>query len=495
MSNTRLSILSVLLLIILPMLIFWRAQQYDFVNWDDDLYVYNNPMVRSFEPDNVKAWFTKPYIGMYVPLTLASYALDDMLYGVSAQGYHRTGLILHIINGVLVFLLLRRMFGCVVAPLAGALLFSLHPVQVESVIWISQRKSLLFSFFFLLGLFTWSGSPGKVEGEKRRLFWGTVLFVAAILSKITAVVIPLVYFSYDYFFEKQRLARRSAWYLAFLILAAVLGIVTLALYPDVLRVGDMAAIKAHAAHQLSALALYLQLIVWPSDLDLFYAVPPAVAGNLLGLLTVGGVLLFLMGVFLSVRWKMTIGFWGCWTLFFLVPVCSLFRVPVGDRHLYMPLVGMIGLLLMILKSRPRLAAALLFAAVMACAPISYARTAVWQNGGTLWESVKVRGDFYYRIGVHMARHYEDAGESEKAIAVYRKVIDAHWKYLPYAHINLYGLYRDQGDFAGAQELALRFKMEFGNDFDLESIYTTLLTLKPDPQKVRSYLHGLFGDNV
>lgn len=98
-----------LVLIIVVLSVFGQVQNFEFVNWDDDLYVYANESIRSFELDNIRRWFTKPYVKSYVPLPMVSFALDYQLYGNDAGGYHRTSLIIHIVNVLLVYALLTSL--------------------------------------------------------------------------------------------------------------------------------------------------------------------------------------------------------------------------------------------------------------------------------------------------------------------------------------------------------------------------------------------------
>ncbi|MBI4549401.1 MAG: hypothetical protein HY714_00545, partial [Candidatus Omnitrophica bacterium] len=154
------------LLAALVFLFFSPVLSFDFVNWDDDVYVYDNPSIRGFEPANLRRWFTRPQVRLYVPATMMSYAADYALHGNRAGGFHATNLALHLANSLLAFWILFSVSGNAWASFLGALLFALHPAQIEPVAWISERKSLLSAFFSLGAFVLFMRPPGRAGLER-----------------------------------------------------------------------------------------------------------------------------------------------------------------------------------------------------------------------------------------------------------------------------------------------------------------------------------------
>ena len=153
MSDLKRKVLSldsclILILIICTFLVYFGVLDNNFlVNWDDDKYVTANPHIQSFNVGNLKKIFTNYYVGNYAPLQMLSYMFDFQIWGSEPFGFLLHNLCLHSLNGGLLYLLLRALKASPLAAFLGALLFLVHPVQVESVAWISQRKNLLAMFF------------------------------------------------------------------------------------------------------------------------------------------------------------------------------------------------------------------------------------------------------------------------------------------------------------------------------------------------------------
>ena len=120
-----------------------------FVNWDDDSYVVNNTSISSVSAANLQSIFSSFFVGHYQPLTILSYALDHHFYKLNPLGYHLTNLILHLLNSLLVLYLIYLLSGNIGVSFITAILFGIHPLHVESVAWVSERKDVLYSFFFL----------------------------------------------------------------------------------------------------------------------------------------------------------------------------------------------------------------------------------------------------------------------------------------------------------------------------------------------------------
>src|SRR3972149_4513570 len=262
-------------------LLFMPALPAGFVNWDDSAYVFENVHLRSFD---LKWAFSAVVVGNWLPLTLLSYSLDYSIWGYSPFGYHLTNNILHAANTGLVFLLGLRLasarkmtvFASVALALSSALLFGLHPLRVESVAWVSERKDVLCAFFFLLAILSYLRYASDLK--KGWYLSSLVLFVLALMSKPMAVTLPLVLLIID-FYPLERLGRsfRRAVLekVPFFILSAAAAVV--AFYAPRLE-GALSSIhtspfRMRAPGALAPPGFYVFKSVFPSGPSPFYPLP------------------------------------------------------------------------------------------------------------------------------------------------------------------------------------------------------------------------------
>ncbi len=202
------------------LLVYLPALQYGFVNWDDNLYVYENPHIRSFSWALVKWAFTEPYAANWHPVTWFSHAFDRLLWGLNPLGHHLTSIILHAANSFLVVFVAVNIVrladrtlstrGLIACGVATGVLFGVHPLHVESVAWVAERKDLLCALFFLSSLLSYikyATGAGNVRHEPslsaglrdRWYLLSLLLFVLALLSKPMAVSLPLVLLIMDWY--------------------------------------------------------------------------------------------------------------------------------------------------------------------------------------------------------------------------------------------------------------------------------------------------------
>src|SRR5258705_12333906 len=186
-----------LLLTGLSLAVFSQTIHYNFVNFDDDIYVYNAPAIRAgLTLKGIAAAFTSPHAGIWHPLTTLSHMLDCGLYGLIPGGHHATNVVLHTIAALLLFRVLRQMTGAFWKSAIVAALFAVHPLHVESVAWISERKDVLSAVFFFLML----GAYNRYvhSASVTRYLMVVVLFAAGLMSKPMLVSAPIVLLLLDY---------------------------------------------------------------------------------------------------------------------------------------------------------------------------------------------------------------------------------------------------------------------------------------------------------
>jgi len=149
-------LLAILLLVILGTCSFANSLRNPLLNWDDQVYIQDNPYIRTFSWSNLKALFTQPYFKNYAPIHILSYQLDYHLFRLRPEGYRMVNILLHIINSILVFFLIMEWYHTFEASLIAAAIYAVHTIHVESVVWLSQRKDVLSAFFFLLSLYAYT---------------------------------------------------------------------------------------------------------------------------------------------------------------------------------------------------------------------------------------------------------------------------------------------------------------------------------------------------
>jgi len=182
-----------LLLCALVALAYWPVRAYDFVNWDDTWYVVRNPYLGSWELSNLKAIATDVINRNYAPLTIFTYLVERTLFGLEPAGYHIVNVLLHAVNAVLVFVLISQLTHDRAAAWATAALFAVHPVQIESVAWVSSMKGLLCGTFILAHLIC----RLRPQRTTRADVWGFIFFLLALFSKALTVVVPAIVLLYD----------------------------------------------------------------------------------------------------------------------------------------------------------------------------------------------------------------------------------------------------------------------------------------------------------
>lgn len=392
----------VLLLVIASLAVFGPSLGHDFlVNWDDPGYVTKNEAIRAITIANLEKVFTTFYVGNYAPLQMVSYMVDHALWGLKPAGFIFGNIFCHTLAGVLFYALLRRFSFSVGAALFAALLFLLHPVQVESVVWISQRKNVLAMVFYLLS-FHFYLDWFRREGRGRSAYVLSLgAFAAALLVKSVVVVLPLTLLLHDHCFPAER---RQGKFLAdklpFLLSALAVGYLAMlsqsAEYAGGGRTGfPGGSMGAAVLTMLPVYVTYLRMIVWPAGLSVVYAPPirtspdPEVLGAALILLALAAGAVWLH------RRNRGLFFWLAAIPVGLLPVSQI--VPLvtlmNDRYLYFPMLGVAacgGYLLETIRSRAnsgkRMAATVAGALlVIVCGALSLNRAGVWQNSYLLWK--------------------------------------------------------------------------------------------------------------
>ncbi len=453
--------------IALTFLAFLPALSADFVNWDDNDYVTNNEMIRSFS--SFGKFFTTTVQGNYHPLTMISLAVNYAISGESAFSYHLFNVLFHLVNVFLVYrFILALCPGSVFIAFATAILFGIHPMHVESVAWVSERKDVLYSLFFLLGLISYLK---YIDRGSKKAFWMTVLcFVLSLLSKPAAIVFPGVLFLLDFFRQRKWSFSLIVEKLPFFLLAVGLLLVTLLEQEAVGAVAEegMYDFGTRAFFPFYGYMMYIVKLFWPVGLTNFYPFLPLnaslPAAYLLSPLVFVGSVVLCWATWRRYR-EITFGF-GFY-FFNLVLVLQFFLIGsaiIAERYTYLPYVGLFFIIGWVIDRIIKLigfsAYGLILAVSLFLSFLTYQRAGVWKNSETLWDSA-IANHPSSKAYVNRAFLYQKAGEYEKAIDLYNKSTKLNVK--------------DKGVYANLGHIYYTQKKD---DLALAN-FNTALNLKPD----------------
>lgn len=361
---------------------------------DDIGLIGKDPLLGSLSPANIGAIFRSRQGPNYVPITELSLAIDGTLSGRSPVAHHVTNVVLHTGCALVVYAILRRLRLAPLAALLTAALWAVHPLQVESVAWISERKNVLSGLFFFAAFLVYLELSDRPRGRVYLAF--LTLYVLALLSKMNTMVLPALCLAYEVTW-RHRLRWRDGLAMAPpLVLAALVGWYNLAGNP-IHGEGWWGGSRIVTWLSSSVVVFrHLGNVLLPLDLRPAYEVPlrgtpldPAVLASLLGLVGLAAV-----AVFLAVRRRREV-FWMLWFGITLLPMLNVvvpFRSMMNDRFLYLALVGPLALVAFMLDAAARApaarrgAAAAAGIAVVACAVLSIRQVEIWSDPLSLWKS-------------------------------------------------------------------------------------------------------------
>ncbi len=440
--------------------VFGQTLQHGFVNLDDPEYVYENQHVFNGLDGAEIGWaFRSFHAANWHPLTWLSHMLDCEFYGASASsagGHHASSVLLHAAAAMILFLLLRRMTGAIWPSALAAAVFAVHPLRVESVAWVAERKDVLSGLFFVLTLWAYVAYADRPFSWLR---YGLValLYALGLMAKPMLVTLPLVLVLLDYWplgrfapsgrGEKGEKGANVAppgrlllEKLPLLALAAASCVVTLSAQGVAIIEFDKLSLDQRVANAVVSLAAYLGQFFYPNParLAVFYPYPDSlplweVAGALaiLALVSVGVILARRKYPFLIVGWL--------WYLGMMVPVIGLVQVglqAMADRYTYLPMIGVTIALVWFLASlaerRPwgrmalGIAGPLAVVVLMGCA---WLQTSYWRNSETLWTHALKCNPRSPLAHVNLGRWWTDQGKPDLALKEYRAALDIDPNYI------------------------------------------------------------------
>jgi len=421
-------------------LVYGQAGWFDFVNYDDSGYVSENMYVQTgFTLDGIAWAFTSSYTSNWHPLTWLSLMLDTEIWGTGPGGYHVTNVLLHAINAVLMLLVLKRMTGSLWKSGLVAALFALHPLHVESVAWISERKDVLSGMFWLLTMWAY---VVYVDSEKKRWYLLTLcLLVAGLMAKPMLVSLPLVLLLLDYWplgrYESDRATKTSLWLTARRLTAEKIpllivtgGFCVVAFLTQQARGGMMPAyaftLPERIGNGLLSYAKYAGKMIWPEHLAMMYPHPGkdySVPGAVLAAAAISGISLLVIRVarkrgYLAAGWL--------WYLITLVPVIGLVQIgtqAMADRYTYIPLTGLFiaivwasAELSMKWRHGKSILATIAILVIGALSVRTYYQTRHWRDSIALFENALAVTENNYVAHYLIAETLRKQGKMDQAIA-------------------------------------------------------------------------------
>lgn len=388
----------VLVLFVVLLLIYGLSLQNDFVNYDDEGFIMNNKIVTNSWPETLPQAFSQTFGYLYIPLTIVSWQVTYHIFGMESFWFHLTDLMIHACNCILVFWILSRLTKQNTLAALAALVFAIHPLNVEAVAWASSRKDILSAFFAFLSFATYINA--SESGERKWLWRSAAFYVVGLFTKIAIFPLPLVLMAYDWY-QGKSLVHVTAWKQKWMFFVPMFIFILVAA-----KSGDpiLPSLGVTTAGLLGArsLTLLLELFFWPQLLSplRYLADEPMLLDPqfLFSVVAFGALLLGILTLFF-LRIQKVFVFGSTWILLFLFPTflaaqkAGLLFV-TSEKYFYLP---MLGLLFMIfsfaawfLKKIP--SAKLVLLGVYVLAAIGFgvrasAQAQVWRNGTTLFESV------------------------------------------------------------------------------------------------------------
>lgn len=419
--------------------------------WDDDEYVTHNPLLTASD-GLFRIWFTLDSPSQYFPLTYTSFLIEHSAWGLNPTGYHLVNILLHASNALLAWLLLARL-GIPGAWLAAAI-WALHPVQVESVAWISERKNTLSTLFFLLTLINWNSFLDRPDGSRRYYPLSILCAAMALFAKTTAVTLPAAMLLMVWWKRIAIDRRRLAQVTPFVAMSAVMGLVTL--WWEKVHQGTRGELfDLSAAERLlissRAVWFYLSKLAFPHPLVFSYPrwnidtgsvlhyVPPA------ALIAVAAVFWLKRksvrpaigaGLFFVIVLSPMLGIFSLWTFRYTF---------VADHYQYLACLGPAALLAAAISrlpgSRPR--AAFSAAVLIVLAGLSFNQSRAYESAETIWNDVKRKNPSSSIALNNLGVIYYHRGSHQKGLSYITRAI-AEDPRNSEAHLNLGVILRDEG---------------------------------------------------
>lgn len=433
--------------------------------WDDEHFVQRNPAITSIE--KVPEYFTskgtyaeRGDFSIYRPLRNVSYLIDYLLFGLNPSGFHLINVILHIQNIILLSYMVKLMTGNTFTSLLSAILFAFHPVQTEAVSWIKGRDDLIATFFYLSSLTLYI----KCAGRKGYLYWGSIIsFALALLSKETAITLPLIILLYNLHFPKEgRTITKASYYPYIYLLLSYILLRTVALGGEVGQTDYWGGSFITAFYtNWTGMVYYLKLLFFPVNLCADYLMFP-IRTTFFDFYVVGAVavILLLLGLafFSFKKGNRLLSFSVLWFFVALIPVSNIvpIQIVIAERFLYLPSIGVFTCSAVFISSltdvlgkkmgsgNNKITIVLISTISLFLASMTVDRNHVWTDEHLFWQDVIDKSPGNTRAWHNLASGYQNKGKITEAVFFYKKALAMEY-HSPETHFQLGRIYRGQGE--------------------------------------------------
>ena len=440
---------------------FYPSLNAGFTNWDDLDYVTESPYIVHLNGESIATMFSQEIASNYHPLTILSLALNYQMSTLNPASYHWTNLILHLLNVVLVFwfvylLLDRKIWGA----LLTAFLFAIHPMHVESVAWIAERKDVLYTFFFVAALITYLN---YLKNKKTAYYVYTlILFVLSCLSKPTAVMLPVILVLLDWYKNRDLLAKVWLEKIPFFALSVLFGIITIIVQSDtavIVGESDTHNLFERFIFACYGTMMYIVKLFVPIGLSAFHPYPKVLSAvhyiSPLVVLGLGGLLVW------SLRKTKVVAlgllFYGAMIALTLQFV-QVGNAIISDRYTYAAYIGLFlifGWLLDNFLAKKNISSGLQYGVLGGIAAIgilfctmTYQRCDVWQNSGNLWSNVIKQYPNSHIAHNQLGNYYFEAQRYDESLTHLNQAVQLKPVYYK-ARISRGKLFRRQKKYAEA----------------------------------------------
>ena len=380
-------------------IVFGQTLGHDFINFDDDHYVYENTQVsRGLTLDGFKWLLTHSHASLWHPLTTLSHMADCQIHGLKAGGHHFTNVVLHNLGAILLFLVFRGMTGSIWRSAFVAAIFAIHPMRVESVAWIAERKDVLSGVFFMLTLGAYLRYTRKPSlGHYATM---SIFLASGLMSKATFVAVPVVLLLLDYW-PLRRANDFRAWRqlviekIPLFMLSAAASAATMFAQTVTMASLEQLPILPRLKNAAVSLVAYLRQMLWPTDLAIFYPHPHdqlniwvvLMAAIVIGAITLIAILAHQKYPYVFVGWF--------WYLILLLPVLGIVQAGLqarADRFTYLPHIGITMLvtwtcvdLTQQWRNREIILASVAMCVITGAMILAYKQTTYWRDSISVWE--------------------------------------------------------------------------------------------------------------
>jgi protein O-mannosyl-transferase len=380
-------------------IVFGQTLGHEFVNFDDDRYVYENEQVsRGLTLDGFKWVLTHSHASLWHPLTTLSHMADCQIYGLKPGGHHFTNVVLHNLGAILLFLIFRAMTGSIWRSAFVAAIFAIHPMRIESVAWIAERKDVLSGVFFMLTLGAYLHYTRKPSVSRYLMM--SIFLACGLMSKATFVTVPLVLLLLDYW-PLQRAKDFGAWRglvtekIPLFVLSTAAAVATMFAQTVTMASLEQLPLLPRLKNAAVSLVAYLRQMFWPTDLAVFHPHPHdqlnvwvvLMAAVLIVAITLIAILAHQKYPYVFVGWF--------WYLLLLVPVLGIVQAGLqarADRFTYLPHIGITILLTWMCadlterwQNRQIILTSAATFVIAASMILAYKQTTYWRDSISLWE--------------------------------------------------------------------------------------------------------------